>query len=341
MKFRLTALLFCCGIALQAQVIQGVAKDKSNGEAIAYLSLGIEGTRVGTLTEKSGQFKLTIPDSLRNRKLTLYGLGYDRLDLPLSSFFGRGAQEILMQPLSTNLDQVTLDRNGSASYIEEEFLTAKRKVMQRAYRSLSPKNPEHSGTTIASRISVTQPHWVVSASVFVAETTTDSLKFRVRIFDIDKETGLPGNDLFQNPAVHSFAGQKGWVTIGLEDHYLFLDKSEYFLGFELIEEKEERYRVYNARKEYRTKLKSLNEEGVKGIQPVTLQRNGKEETHYRISLSPKKMKKLGLNPFVFTTKFEMVKGDNMGVYRSSSFENWTVSDLGVFRMKLNYEYEGN
>ena len=94
MKLILTALYIWCSISLQAQVIKGVVKDNSTGKGIAFLSIGIAGTRVGTLTEKSGIFELTVPDSLKHQNLTLYGLGYKRKDLPISSLMGKTSVQI-------------------------------------------------------------------------------------------------------------------------------------------------------------------------------------------------------------------------------------------------------
>lgn len=338
MRFQITVLLLLIMASLHAQVVSGVVRDNEDKKPITYLSVGIAGTPIGTLTDKAGKFQLTIPDSLSGSKLTLYGLGYNRQDVPIDSFKGREL-EISMEPLSSKLIDYVVNRKESYEYIVKEYLTSKRKLLERAYRSFSPKNPEHSGTVVASRIAIDVPHFIISASIFIAESNTDTTRFRLRLYSVDKETGLPGEDLIQRPVMRSFTQKKGWMEIDLEDEYIFLEKGEYFLGFELIEKKEDRYRVFNVLKKRREIIKSLYEQGVKGIDEVRLEVNGETQSRYRTSFSPKKMKKYGLDLPLFNTKFEVVGGSESGLYRSSSLENWIKSELGVFRMKLKYEYE--
>ncbi|MCE7991797.1 MAG: carboxypeptidase-like regulatory domain-containing protein [Roseivirga sp.] len=338
MRFLIAILLLTVAVSIHAQVVRGVVKDKTNQMPIAYLSVGVVGTPIGTLTDRSGKFELTIPDSLRSARLTLYGLGYNRQDLSISTFRGKEL-EISMEPLTSKLTDYVVNRKESGGYEINEYLTSKRKLLERAYRSFSPKNPEHSGTVVASRIAIDVPHFIISASIFIAESNTDTTKFRLRLYNVDKATGLPGDDLIQKPVLRNFTQKKGWMEIDLEDEYIFLEKGEYFLGFELIEKKEDRFRVYDVLKQRREKLKSLYEQGVKGVDQVSMEINGETQLRYRTSFSAKKIKKYGLNMPMFNTKFEVVGGSESGFYRSSSLENWIQSELGVFRMKLKYEYE--
>jgi outer membrane receptor for ferrienterochelin and colicins len=86
MKFFLIFLPIIACLFLQAQsfFISGSVRDKHNTEALAYSSLQIVGTSIGTPTDGNGYFKLYIPKEHLNGKLVASYLGYDTDTLQLS-----------------------------------------------------------------------------------------------------------------------------------------------------------------------------------------------------------------------------------------------------------------
>ena len=86
MKFFLIFLPIIACLSLQAQsyFISGSVRDKHNTEALAYSSLQIVGTSIGTPSDGNGYFKLYIPKEHLNGKLVASYLGYDTDTIQLS-----------------------------------------------------------------------------------------------------------------------------------------------------------------------------------------------------------------------------------------------------------------
>lgn len=75
-KLFLTAITFFILFNAKAQhILEGVVKDiKQN--PIAYCSIGIKNSRVATIADESGAFRLAIPDSLANSNLVFSAIGF-------------------------------------------------------------------------------------------------------------------------------------------------------------------------------------------------------------------------------------------------------------------------
>lgn len=60
----------------QAQIITGSVKDSVSGLPVQSCSILMENTRKGTLTDKSGNFKITVVSGHTNNKLIFQSIGY-------------------------------------------------------------------------------------------------------------------------------------------------------------------------------------------------------------------------------------------------------------------------
>lgn len=75
-KFLLALAFLFASIYLQAQtIVQGTVKDQENNP-IPYCSIGIKNSKAGSLANEKGQYKLVIPDSLKNNAIIFSALGY-------------------------------------------------------------------------------------------------------------------------------------------------------------------------------------------------------------------------------------------------------------------------
>lgn len=69
--------------------ITGTLRDKETGGPVANASVTIQGTSMGNVTNKAGEFRLHIPDSLRNSILSFSHLGYVVQDIEATTLVGR------------------------------------------------------------------------------------------------------------------------------------------------------------------------------------------------------------------------------------------------------------
>lgn len=70
-------------------IITGILRDKETGEPVANASVTIQGTSMGNITNKAGEFRLHVPDSLGNTILSFSHLGYVAQDIETTALLGR------------------------------------------------------------------------------------------------------------------------------------------------------------------------------------------------------------------------------------------------------------
>ena len=62
-------------------VIIGTLLDKETGIPISSATVGVRGTSIGSITNQNGDFKLSLPDSLKNDSITFSHIGYLSQDI--------------------------------------------------------------------------------------------------------------------------------------------------------------------------------------------------------------------------------------------------------------------
>lgn len=65
--------------------LEGKLQDNQSGTPIAYGTVGVVGTSTGTITNQDGEFRLRLPDSLRQSRIGVSHVGYvgQEMDIPL------------------------------------------------------------------------------------------------------------------------------------------------------------------------------------------------------------------------------------------------------------------
>lgn len=85
--------------------ISGVVLEKLSSEPIAYCSVSLEGTAIGTITNSNGKFLLRVPDSLNVEKLHVSHIGYESQRIPLT-FLENGSSNIYLSQRIIPLQEV-------------------------------------------------------------------------------------------------------------------------------------------------------------------------------------------------------------------------------------------
>ncbi|MFY9150532.1 MAG: carboxypeptidase-like regulatory domain-containing protein [Prolixibacteraceae bacterium] len=128
----LAIILFQFILSTSAQtnfVLKGKVTDQETSEGIAFVSIGIEGTYLGTATNPDGNFELKIPAEHRSGNLYLSAIGYVNKSFPISGFLQEQTITIKLVPQSYK--------------IEEVEVAAESKVLQRILRTASERIPEN------------------------------------------------------------------------------------------------------------------------------------------------------------------------------------------------------
>lgn len=90
-------------VELQQKAITGIVTDSNTGQTMIGVSVLIQGTSNGTVTDTDGKFSLNVPDT--NTKLVISFIGYERQVVTLS---GRTRLEIEMKEDVKSIDEVVV-----------------------------------------------------------------------------------------------------------------------------------------------------------------------------------------------------------------------------------------
>ena len=69
--------------------ITGTLRDKETGEPVSNASVIVQGTSIGNISNKDGEFRLHLPDSLKNSSLSFSHLGYMAQTIEAAKLVGR------------------------------------------------------------------------------------------------------------------------------------------------------------------------------------------------------------------------------------------------------------
>lgn len=122
------------GSAQTNSILKGKVTDQETNEGIAFVSIGIEGTYLGTATNPDGFFELKIPAEQTSGNLYLSAIGYINKSFPISGLLQAQNLTISLIPQSYK--------------IEEVEVAAESKVLQRILRTASERIPKnyHAGS---------------------------------------------------------------------------------------------------------------------------------------------------------------------------------------------------
>lgn len=87
--------------------LAGTLLDKETGAAIANASVIIQGTSIGSITNRNGEFRLHLPDSLDNAVLSFSHLGYVAQSIEAATLAGRN-NVLSMEPRVIPLQEVLI-----------------------------------------------------------------------------------------------------------------------------------------------------------------------------------------------------------------------------------------
>ena len=116
---------------------KGSVIDLSTKKAIVFADLNIKGTNISTITNSEGEFLLKVPSDIENKVIIVSHLGYEQLEILLSSFIDYKLK-IALEPSVTKLPPVeitapknaetlvraALKRKGENYYNKQALMTA-------------------------------------------------------------------------------------------------------------------------------------------------------------------------------------------------------------------------
>ena len=113
--------------------LEGKLQDNQSGAPIAYGTVGVVGTSIGSITNQNGEFRLRLPDSLRQGRIVVSHVGYVGQEMDMSLLEAQHAVWSL-EPRVIPIQEVVI-RAVNPIRLLREMLKAKNKLCVGSYLS--------------------------------------------------------------------------------------------------------------------------------------------------------------------------------------------------------------
>ncbi|MBO3699690.1 carboxypeptidase-like regulatory domain-containing protein [Fabibacter sp. E12] len=201
--------------------------DDSSEEPLSYVNIGLKGKNIGTVSDRNGFFKLTVPSSLRSDTLFFSSVGYLEEGLSISDISFDEELEVRLSQEVIQLDDFVVMADGKRKY---KTYGDRKKTNIRMH---TPKF--YKGAQIARRISLKDyPAALASVQIGIYINDVDSLFVRVRVFDINERSGEPGEELLKRNVVENIGRKTGFVKIDLQDQGVMIE-GDFFISIEFLD----------------------------------------------------------------------------------------------------------
>lgn len=216
-------------------IIQGRVLNKETREPISYANIGIASSNVGTLSNLDGSFSIPIPNKFSKDTLVFSALGFAKRAIPIQFIRQQEKLTVFLFEKTTILNSIVISEKrqpnktfelGNSSFKGGVIVT----------------DTTYAGRAISLLIENKQPYfqkdlkfpvYLDKARLRIFKNNLESIKFRVRINDVDSLTGKPDNDLLSKSIIVESTIRKGWLEFDLS-HLDFQVSKPFFLTFEQI-----------------------------------------------------------------------------------------------------------
>ena len=224
---------FLAPILVSAQdtfLIKGKVHNET-ATTLAYVNIGIIGTRLGTISDANGAFELYLNETVNEEQVVRFSyLGHETKDYTIASLRLLNGQAIQLNKTGITLKTVE---------VRPDLLTAKVIGHQKTNPSrmtnfsISKKPNQNLGAAIGRRFNIKKSSQLAEFKFYVGGNNFDTIRFRLNIYDI--QNGRPHQLLNQTEIITTLIDhKKGWASINLSDYLLFV-KEDVIIALEWIE----------------------------------------------------------------------------------------------------------
>ncbi|ADV49712.1 hypothetical protein Celal_2423 [Cellulophaga algicola DSM 14237] len=224
-------LLFILGLnVLTAQDIffEGVVYDSKTEETIPFVNLSFLNTLKGTSSDEEGHFFMNLPSSFLEKQLHISSLGYKDTIVAAAAIFK--AKRFNLVPESFELNEVVVSEtlgnsdvlNPIGSYSMKSGFSSSSTpwVLALYYPNIGQQKKYLDKVTI----------FFQNNSAFKRKAS----KFRVRVYDVDKETRKPTKDLLRKSFVLETEVNKDYVSLDLSGLQIKMPREGVYIGLEWL-----------------------------------------------------------------------------------------------------------
>lgn len=207
--------------------VEGLIKDESSNIQLSFSNIYIDSTRVGTIADTTGYFKLNVPDTLTSGVLVVKHLGYSTINMPVDDL--------------VNTKQVIyLNKNNIPLTVFEKDAKRGKKMKRRTAGSKKRKSEGYFygdyGREYALFIENNREFkgYISKVKFYITEKGKADSPFRIRIYGVNSQSGAPHKELLDESIVVSASVGNEWVVVDVLKHVLKIPKDGFFVSMEWL-----------------------------------------------------------------------------------------------------------
>jgi hypothetical protein len=223
MKKIIFFLLISSHLFSQEINFSGKLLDIETKEPIVYANISFLDSDKGISSQESGVFSLSIDKKYLDSKIHISCLNYSDTIIFAKDLYKK---TIYLKSITEVLDEVVLTKKINKEVVLDEVKKKVEAVHTSGMRMIAKYFPSSKKTECCNYISTIEIHF--------SKRHSNQSKFRFRIFDKDKNTGLPKGDLLKVnlPLVLKEGELK--LTVNLEAYDIEMPKDGLFVAFEKL-----------------------------------------------------------------------------------------------------------
>ena len=208
-KFGCITLLSLLSINAYAQsVITGNVKNQDN-KVIPYCSIGIKDSKTGTITDGNGNYKLEIPDEVKNKEIIFAAAGYS--DRNISADDLKTNSNIVMDYKVTTIEAVVM----GAKKLKEKTIGQKSRPFLTFSKMFDQNVPTIEQGNIFAVYQKTRP---VSYNFYIIPSSKfEQITMKLNIYSV--KNNEPDRSLLQENIIYK-TSTTGWQKIDLSEYKL-------------------------------------------------------------------------------------------------------------------------
>lgn len=197
------------------QYHKGKVMSSETLEGIGYVSIGVIGRNVGTVSDENGNYSINITGARHDDSLRFSMIGYNPKCMLLSQYGKTSENDIYLEPKSYALDEVKV------VYCKPKKIQLGSPVVTDDLRSGFDSNDL--GSELGIQVSIKRKVRLKDINLNIAKCTYDSVTYRLNIYRADNKKVY--RNLLDKPVYISFTGDQivDVLTFDLSEYSIILE----------------------------------------------------------------------------------------------------------------------
>jgi hypothetical protein len=236
-KQLLLLFLLICQAGNAQLKISGYTCDKTGKKGLGFVSIGVVGTTIGTLSDQNGKFELTVPYSMSADSLLFFAIGYKPLRFKCQELAAIKRDSILLEALPLELEEVLV----LSSKLKHKILGTTN-YSKNNCTGFASMDGNWKGSESAILVRNKRTVLLEEFSFFVVHNTyEDSLPFRLTFYSLPQKApdqkaeigNWVGPTFLKKPIIFKLSIRHGQFTLPLRDYGIYTS-GDFFISLECL-----------------------------------------------------------------------------------------------------------